>query len=83
MKSATLQLIELAEQLTASGEIGDGMVAQFHELATRARGESEQPALRSLFDRDLHYSGPNIVINCGSHGEAIEAMRKARGELGL
>jgi hypothetical protein len=38
-KSATLQLIEMAESLTASGSIGDGKVAQFHELAARARGE--------------------------------------------
>lgn len=39
MKTATEQLIELAERLTPSGHIGDGMVAHFHELAARARAE--------------------------------------------
>lgn len=36
---ATRRLIELAESLTPSGEIGDGTVAQFRELAARARIE--------------------------------------------
>lgn len=35
---AVAELIELAERLTPSGEIGDGMVARFHELAKRAKG---------------------------------------------
>jgi hypothetical protein len=39
MKSATLQLIELAEHLSPTGEIGDGTVARFHELAALARFE--------------------------------------------
>lgn len=39
MKSATIRLIELAEGLTPSGEIGDGMVARFHALAIAARLE--------------------------------------------
>lgn len=39
MSTATLRLIELAERLTPSGEIGDGLVAQFHEAATLARLE--------------------------------------------
>ena len=38
-KPATLQLIEQAERLNMTGVIGDGMVAHFHELATRARLE--------------------------------------------
>lgn len=38
-KPATLQLIELAERLDMTGEIGDGTVARFHELASRARIE--------------------------------------------
>lgn len=37
--SATMRLIEMAERLTPSGEIGDGLVAQFHEAATLARLE--------------------------------------------
>lgn len=37
--SATMRLIELAERLTPSGEIGDGMVQQFHEAAALARLE--------------------------------------------
>lgn len=41
--SATLRLIELAERLTPSGEIGDGMVQQFHEAAALARLE-QNPA---------------------------------------
>ena len=42
-----LQLIEQAERLNMTGEIGDGTVAHFHELATRARIEAGfAPALR-------------------------------------
>lgn len=40
---ATLELIALAKRLTPSGQIGDGMVARFHELAERA--DAEQSAL--------------------------------------
>lgn len=36
---ATDELIDLAERLTPSGVIGDGMVAHFHEVAARARAE--------------------------------------------
>lgn len=43
MKTATEQLIELAERLTPSGHIGDGMVARLHELAARARAETACP----------------------------------------
>lgn len=39
MASAINDLINLAKRLNASGEIGDGMVAQFHSLADRAIGE--------------------------------------------
>lgn len=39
MKTATQQLIEQAERLVPTGFIGDGTVAHFHELATRARIE--------------------------------------------
>ncbi len=42
MKPATKRLIELAEHLTPRGEIGDGLVAQFHEAATLARLEQAE-----------------------------------------
>jgi hypothetical protein len=45
-KSATVQLIELAERLVPSGAIGDGKVAQFHELAAKAR--AELPAISNV-----------------------------------
>lgn len=41
--SATMRLIELAEHLTPSGEIGDGLVNQFHEAAALARLEQGPP----------------------------------------
>lgn len=40
---ATMRLIELAEHLTPSGGIGDGLVAQFHEAASLARLEQAPP----------------------------------------
>ena len=43
MKRATEQLIELAERLRPTGEIGDGMVAELHDLAARARAETACP----------------------------------------
>lgn len=39
MKSPTEQLIDLVERLRPTGEIGDGMVAELHDLAARARAE--------------------------------------------
>lgn len=39
MKSPTEQLIDLVERLRPTGEIGDGMVAELHDLAARARVE--------------------------------------------
>lgn len=44
MKTATEQLIELAERLNPTGVIGDGMVAEFHSLARRARVERGRPS---------------------------------------
>lgn len=44
MKTATEQLIELAERLRPTGEIGDGMVARFRDLAQRARRELGRPS---------------------------------------
>lgn len=62
--SATMRLIELAEHLTPSGEIGDGLVAQFHEAATLARLEQ--------LDRDAFLAGafamhPNLDLDA-AHG---------------
>lgn len=45
MKSATQQLIDLAAALKPTGEIGDGMVARFHDLAERARVETPDTPL--------------------------------------
>lgn len=39
---ATRQLIDLADSLHPSGEIGDGTVATFHALAAQARKELER-----------------------------------------
>ena len=39
MKTATERLIDLAERLNPTGLIGDGMVAEFHDLARKARAE--------------------------------------------
>jgi hypothetical protein len=47
-KSATLRLVELAEKLVPTGEIGDGMVAHFHDLAALAR--AELPPVRPVCD---------------------------------
>ena len=54
MKTATEQLIELAERLNTTGEIGDGMVAEFHALAARARAEQTRirSSLRALQEND-------------------------------
>ena len=39
MKQATMRLIEAVERLNMSGEIGDGMVANLHDLAAAERLE--------------------------------------------
>jgi hypothetical protein len=38
-------------------------------------------ALASLVDQDVTYEGPQIVIRCDSHADAIERVRKARAAL--
>lgn len=62
MKTATEQLIELAERLNPTGLIGDGMVAEFHALAARAR--VELAAIADNFEAD-----PNLTrsICCDGH----------------
>jgi hypothetical protein len=44
MTSATIKLIEAVERLNMTGEIGDGMVANLHELAGLARLEQGEIA---------------------------------------
>jgi len=39
MATATIKLIEAVERLNMTGEIGDGMVANLHDLASMARLE--------------------------------------------
>lgn len=38
-------------------------------------------AARALMDRDCRYDGPNIVIPCNSHAEAIQLVRELRTAL--
>lgn len=45
MTKALNDLVALALALTPSGEIGDGMVARFHELAKRVQNENHDAAL--------------------------------------
>ena len=39
MSTPTVRLIRLVLSLNATGEIGDGMVAELHDLARKARDE--------------------------------------------
>lgn len=55
--SAVDELIRLARSLTPSGEIGDGMVARFHELADRA--DAERASLRRLFEANPDHVAPD------------------------
>jgi hypothetical protein len=50
MTSATLKLIEAVERLNMTGEIGDGMVANLHELAGLARLEVTSRPIPPLGD---------------------------------
>jgi hypothetical protein len=38
-------------------------------------------AARALIDRDCRYDGPNIVIPCADHGEAIRLVADLRRAL--
>lgn len=52
MVSATMRLIERVERLEMTGEIGDGTVAQLHDLAAMARLElyrERYPAMGALW----------------------------------
>lgn len=57
-----MQLIDLAERLRPTGEIGDGMVAKFHDLAARSRIELVAIALDFEGDSNLSRS-----ICCDGH----------------
>lgn len=71
--SATDDLIRLARSLTASGLIGDGTVARFHELAYRA--QLEQYALGLLVEEAGEISqmvGKALRFGLDSPGPARE-----------
>lgn len=70
MQSATDQLIELAEALTPSGEIGDGMVAQFHELARLTRVEQQRLAFAAGFSDEA----PDVAALVGKPVNALHLM---------
>lgn len=63
MKTATEQLIELAERLNPTGVIGDGMVAEFHALAARARAEQSRPPAQPDYGR-LGFAGREGAEAC-------------------
>jgi len=74
MADPILRLIELAERLTPSGVIGDGMVATFHETATLARlahmggGGSRALALVA----EMEWSGVRHGQGSGPHGSGSD-----------
>lgn len=38
-------------------------------------------AAKALIDRDCQYLGPNIVIPCADHGEALRLVRELRAAI--
>lgn len=56
--TAVMALIERVERLEMTGEIGDGTVAQLHELASRARMETQGLAPRVVLAGTL-VDGPH------------------------
>jgi UDP-N-acetylmuramoylalanine-D-glutamate ligase len=38
-------------------------------------------AAKALIDRDCQYLGPNIVIPCADHGEAMRLVRELRAAI--
>ncbi len=83
MKTATQQLIELAEFLSPTGVIGDGTVAHFHELAARAR--LEIAAYVESAENFAEYEGvdlgcpPLLCTRCAARDEARERYESECG----
>lgn len=75
-KPALERLLTAAENLTPSGEIGDGMVAEFKSLAARARFDLGQiaEAFRELLS-------DNPPCDCPICESKRVALRKAGVEL--
>lgn len=59
----------------------EGMLATL--VAEAALARDDLAALTALLDRDLRYDGPDVVIPCTSHGDAIATVARARRALGL
>lgn len=81
MTTSTMRLIEAAERLNMSGEIGDGMVARLHELAGLARLEQnpadvlQAHAERSGrtvpgYERLRDFAAAPVCCRCVAHDEA-------------
>lgn len=73
----TLELIERVERLEMTGEIGDGTVAQLHELAALARLELVERPFPALCPHAWHsFPAPNSwgasCPSCGMPGPAGE-----------
>lgn len=89
MKTATERLIELAERLNPTGAIGDGMVAEFHALAARARHEQARvrSALRALQENDaaepIADNGATVLDAVRAEADAIFGAPRATCGHGL
>jgi len=51
------------------------------EKASRLKADAAIEALREVFDRDLCFDGPNILIRCDSHGAALGLANRVRALL--
>jgi len=85
MKTATEQLIELAERLRPTGEIGDGMVAEFHSLAQRVRAELTEIAQNFEGDSNLSRSicCDGYMCGCMGYSAGSYAAYRFRQAVGL
>lgn len=75
MKSAAERLIKLAERLNPTGVIGDGMVAEFHDLARKASAEFYRARASLIAIRDNDPAEPiadnGATVLDAVRGEAI------------